>query len=181
MAKMKGKEWYQILAPKLFGNKVLGETLTSDPDTLTGRVISSTLFDLTGDTNKYYVKLYFKIDEIKEGKAKTRFYGHECTRDFIARIVQINTGRIDTNDVVKFKDGSLRVKMIAICNRQVKAGVATSIRKLMSKLVLEKGSKMSIDDFLTSFMNGSIQGSMKEEVNKIYPLRYLEIRKVDVL
>ena len=47
--KWKLKKWYTIVAPPVFGNAILGTTPADDPDKLIGRVIESTLYDLTGD------------------------------------------------------------------------------------------------------------------------------------
>ena len=58
---VKGKDWYQIFAPKFFGDKVIGETLALDPNSLTGRVVESSMIDLSDDPTRYYIKLFFKI------------------------------------------------------------------------------------------------------------------------
>ena len=181
MAKVKGKEWYPIVAPKMFGNRVLGETFALDPDNIPKRVLSATLIDLTGEPSKYYFKLFFKIREIKDGKARTEYVGHECTRDFLARIVNIRTNRIDTNDIFSLKEGKIRVKTIAITTSHVRASVATDLRKKISQLLSEKLSSMSLDEFVNDMIEGKIQSSVRSEVNKIYPLRSFEIKKTKVL
>ena len=37
--KLKGKQWYEIIAPEFFNRKVIGETLAGDPKTLNERKI----------------------------------------------------------------------------------------------------------------------------------------------
>ncbi|MFQ6009973.1 MAG: 30S ribosomal protein S3ae [Candidatus Aenigmatarchaeota archaeon] len=180
MAKVKGKEWYQIVAPKMFGNKVLGETFALDPDAIPSRVMAATLLDLTGEPSKYYFKLFFRITDLKGGKANTTFVGHECTRDYIARVVSIRTNRIDTNNVFHLKDARIRVKTIAITTRHVRASVATDIRKKIGELLSERLSKMSLEDFVKEMVAGKIQSYVRFEVNKVYPLRAFEINKTGV-
>lgn len=181
MVKKIGKEWYQIKAPKLFNETVIGETLSFDPDEIKGRIIEATLPVLLDNVSKYYVKLFFKVKDVEGKNAFTKFDGHECTRDFIARIVRKMSQRIDTNDILQLKDGKLRVKTIAVTNRVVSESIATSIRKNISVLLAKYTENMSIDDFVKSFVSDSVQKTLREQLNKIYPLRTFEIRKSKVI
>jgi ribosomal protein S3AE len=73
-----------------------------------------------------------RVDEIKDGKAMTKFIGHDCTRDYLSRIVRPRTTRIDTNDIIDLVDNKLRVKTVAISNRSVSKNVESAIRKNIS-------------------------------------------------
>ncbi len=181
MAKVIEKQWYDIVSPKYFGKKVIGQTLTTDPNKIKGRVIETSLIELIGDAQKYYVKLFFKVDNVEGGKASTVFFGHDCTRDFTARIVQLRTDRIDTNDIVTFKDGKMRIKAIAITNRCVKRGLERDLRKSISDMVKADLEKMTVDDFLKGMVTGTIQKKIRTAMNKKYPIRQFEFRKSEVL
>lgn len=181
VSKLKGKEWYQIVAPKFFGDFVIGETLSTVPEQIKGRVVETSLSDITGDVNKYYIKLYFKVTEVNGTKAITQFFGHDCTRDYIARIVQTRTTRIDTNDVVSLLDGNLRVKTIAISNRRVSNVLESKIRKLVSELVVSELKKLKTEQFVRDMVDGILQQKIRKSISKIYPLRFFEFRKTEVL
>lgn len=73
--KLKGKEWYTLLAPKFFGEKVLGETPIGDPETIKNRVLSVSLINLINDSSKYYFKFNFRVKDVKEKKVSTEFWG----------------------------------------------------------------------------------------------------------
>ncbi|RLG34478.1 30S ribosomal protein S3ae, partial [Methanosarcinales archaeon] len=45
--KWKAKQWYTVLAPKMFGEVKAGETVADEPSKLIGRRIEMTLGDLT--------------------------------------------------------------------------------------------------------------------------------------
>jgi len=179
--KWKGKEWYEVITPKLFDNAVIGETLTVDPSTLVGRVMETSLIDLGGDGRKYYVKFFFKIDKIEGNRALTVLNGHDTTRDFIARIVNIRTSRVDTNSIIKLKDGKMNVKTITICNRQVKAQIKKNVRDMVLNLVKGECEKLTIDEFVKEMVSDKIQKKIKSQVNKIYPIRYFEFTKTKIL
>jgi small subunit ribosomal protein S3Ae len=180
-SKLKGKEWYPVLAPKFFGDVVVGETMTIDPQMMKGRVVEASMTDINGDPSKYYIKFFFKVDEIKDNKALTKFIGHDCTRDFLARIVRTRTTRIDTNDIVDLTDNKLRVKTISISNRSVSNSVAKEIRRNVSEQVAKELGKMKTEDFLSDMVDGKIQSRIRKVLSKIYPLRNFEFRKTEVM
>jgi len=179
--KLKGKDWYQITAPKFFGDFIIGETPAFDPNQLKGRVIETSLTDITGDPNKYYLKFFFKIEDVKDKKAITKFVGHDCTRDFLARIVRRRSTRIDTNDIIKLLDNRIRVKSIAISNRRVSQAVETKVRRIVRETIIKELEKMKTEEFIREIIDGKLQLRIRKNVSKVYPLRYFEFRKTEVL
>ena len=177
---LKGKSWYTIVSPAMFGEKPLGEALASDPSVLMGRKINVSLMELTGDPARYYMTVRFKVNDVNGNVAKTVFDGHECTRDFVARIVQRRTQRIDTNTVLTLKDGKLRVKAVAISNRRVTDSVAKAIQRYLIGSIAA-ATDGTIEDFIKLFLSGELQGKIRAEANIIYPLRAFEIHKTEVL
>ena len=180
-SKLKGKDWYQITAPKFFGDFVIGETIAFDPEQIKGRVVETSLTDITGDPNKYYLKFYFKIDSVDNSKALTKFVGHDCTRDYLARIVRKRKTRIDTNDIIKLLDNKIRVKTIAISNRRVSHPVEVKVRRIIRESVIEAITKMKTEEFIREIIDGKLQSKIRKDVSKVYPLRFFEFRKTEVL
>jgi len=180
-SKLKGKEWYQIVAPNFFGDFIIGETMAIEPSQLKGRVVEASLTDITGDPNKYYLKFYFKIEDVKDNKAVTKFVGHDCTKDFLSRIVRGRTTRIDTNDVINLLDNKIRVKTIAISNRSVSQNVASEIRRNIREIVISELSKLKTEEFLRELIDGVLQSKVRKSLSKVYPLRHFEFRKTEVL
>ena len=178
--KWKGKDWYTVIAPKYFASKEIGQTPALDQNLVMGRVVDTSLLHLGGDPGKYYFKLFFKINEIEGSKALTRFHGHVCTRDFISRIVQNRTSRIDTNNIITLKDGKMRVKTITITNRRVKFELNKKIRAFIVEKTKDL-EKMTIEEFIKNITSNKLQLKIKKEANKLYPIRFFEFRKTEVL
>lgn len=108
--KWKLKNWYIVYAPEFFGSKEIGLTPADDPEKVKGRVIETTLKDLTGDFTKGHVKLYFQIYDVKGQNAYTKFKGHKLARSYIRSLVRRRTTRIDGIFNITTKDGyKLRV------------------------------------------------------------------------
>jgi len=180
-AKWKGKGWYQILTPTYIGDVVIGETLAMEPNSLIGRVVEASLLDLTGDPEKFNVKFFFKVTELSGSKAFTKFVGHEITRDFVSRAVQTRTGRIDTNDIVTFADGKLRVKALAITTRPVSENVDKAIRAAIRSAVIASAKDKKIEEWVSAMAAGDIQSEIRAVINKLYPVRMFEIRASELI
>lgn len=183
MAKrLKGKEWYTLIAPKMFDEKVLGETLVGDPKDLTGRVVESSLGTLINDLSKYYFKLYFRVKNLEEKKAHTEFAGLECLRDYISRMIRHGIDRIDTIQDLETKDKKkLRVKTITVVNRRVRKGIEKSLRKFLEDRVKKEVESAELNEFLVKIIDDSLKRNVLNEGSKIYPLRMFEIRKIEIL
>ncbi len=180
--KLKGKEWYILLAPKIFKEKEIGETPVGDVKSLVGRRIGVYIINLIDDLSKYYVKFYFKVNEIKENKAYTEFAGFECLRDYISRMIRYGIKRIDivqdlnTSDKVK-----LRVKTIIITRKKMKRNVELVLKKFVKEKIKKSVEASTLDDFIENSINDILKNSIINEGSKIYPIRSFEIRKVERL
>jgi ribosomal protein S3AE len=111
----------------------------------------------------------------------TSFIGHDCTRDFLARIVRRRSNRIDTNDIVTLKDNKMRIKSVAITNRLVSKSIESKVRKTIREIIIDSVSKMKTEEFIREIIDGKLQQKVRKTISKIYPLRQFEFRKTKVL
>jgi len=180
--KLKGKEWYTLIAPKIFNEKEIGTSPTGDPKSMIGRKVEVNLMNLIDDLSKYYIKFYFKVKKIEEDKALTEFDGLECLRDYISRFIRYRVRRIDTNQVLITKDKKkLRVKTIIITSKKIKRRVEVVLKKFVEEKIKKEVESKTLDDFLKSIIEDRIKNSILKEGNKIYPIRVFEIRKIETL
>lgn len=178
----KTKRWYTIYTPKMFGEAKIGETLASNPESLIGRVVETTMKDLTGDITKQHVKLKFKIVEVKGDKAYTKFYGQALSRDYMRSQIRRKTTRVEGVTDVVTKDGSkLRVKTIALAIGRAQTAQEKAIRRIMSSKVLKAAKKATLDRFIQEVVLGKTSSDMYKAASKIYPLKRVEVRKIKVL
>src|SRR3989344_9456319 len=172
---LKGKVWIKILAPKFFEEKFLGETLANEPEQVLNRTVEAGAFEF-GNPEKFYFKIFFKVDGVDGSIARTKFFGHDTSRDFLARVVHYNATRIDTNQIVQLKDAKLRIKTVSMTARQVSKKTEMEIRKKISEL-LSTLSSLTSEEFVKKIISDEIQQNFRAEFNKIYPLRAFEFRK----
>lgn len=176
--KWRGKTWYMVVAPPYFGNVELGAIPTEEPEKLIGRVIESTLYDVTNDFSHQYLKMFFQIGEIDGKTAHTLFKGHEYSRDYLRSLVRRRTTKVDGLFNVTTKDGyKLRVAVSALTLSRIRTSQEKTIRTLMEKIISEKASTLTFDQFAQEMVLGKIASDVYNEAKKIAPLRHVGIRK----
>ena len=180
--KWKLKKWYTVLAPPVFGEMPIGTTPSDDPNKLIGRVMETTLYDITGDYTQVHIKLRFQIIKVEDTTAKTRFKGHELARDYIKVLTRRKSSKIQAIVDVETKDGyGLRVTAVAFTSYRCKTSQKKAIRKIMMEIVKKTASQQTLDEFIQSMIFGSLAAEIFEEAKKIYPLRKVEIYKSKLL
>lgn len=176
------KNWYEIIAPRMFGERVIGETLSADPKQLIGRTIHVSLMDLGDyDYSKFYIKLKLQIVDV-DGRAKTKFMGHSVMHERIYRMVQRRMRRVDAiQDVVTNDNVKLRIKTVFVLTRRVGTSIKDDARRKACEVIEKVAKNHSLEDFIKMILNDELQKTVKEEVKKVYPVGTVEIRKSEVL
>jgi small subunit ribosomal protein S3Ae len=180
--KWKGKDWFAILSPKAFGEKFISETPATDPEYVLGRVLEVGVNEVTGDDNKFYIKLLFKVNNLEGRMAYTVFHGITCMNEHIYRMVRKRTQKVAViQDVTTADNWKLRMTTLAIMNRKSDTMLQKKMRKFVEKTMNETAAKTDIDDFVTGIISGVTQHKLRKAASKVYPLRFAEISKVRVL
>lgn len=181
-AKIIKKEWYPILAPRIFQNVVLGETHVYEPEQMIGKGITKNLMSLTNDVKRQNINLNFEIVDVQNGKAFTNLIGYYMVQSSIKRLVRKNIEKIDMSFSCKTSDNkNLRVKPLLITRAGTTGSVATKIRKNAQDFIVKYISSISCDNFVNDLVSHKLQSSLKKELSKIYPLRVCEIRSMEIM
>ncbi len=177
----RSKSWYQILAPTLFNQVPVSETLSEKPENIIGRTSEVSLKAVTNDFRKSHVKLHFRIDHVEENKAFTTFKGHELTSDYIRRMIRRRKSRVDGVYDVQTKDGAiLRVKPFAITDKRVRTSQKGLVRSSMQKTILAMAKTMTMNEFIRAALDGKIGSEIYKDCKKFYPVKRVEVAKSHV-
>ncbi|MBN1324304.1 MAG: 30S ribosomal protein S3ae [Methanotrichaceae archaeon] len=178
----KAKQWYKIIGPEMFGRSPVGETVANDPAKLMGRVIETTLGDLTNNFSKQNTKLRFKVDRVAGDSAYTKFIGHEMTTDYIRSLVKRRTSRIDSIVDVTTNDGyTVRVKPSCFTVKRARANQVKTIREIARQVVQEKAGDLDLNGLIQEIVLGKLSLEIYRDAKEIYPLRRVEVRKTQIL
>ncbi|NPA38266.1 MAG: 30S ribosomal protein S3ae [Candidatus Nanohaloarchaeota archaeon] len=177
------KQWFKVMAPDIFDkDKELVETPAFKSDQLMGRIVELPMTELTKSFKHYKYKVFLKIVDVKGEKANTVYWGHELLRDVISRMVRKRTSRIDLIEDVTTKDGvKVRVKLLLITRGRIQTTLKSRIRKEMKAYLEEQISKMTLKEFLDSFLSETFQRGLAERVKSLHPTAYVDVRKTEVL
>jgi small subunit ribosomal protein S3Ae len=147
-----------------------------------GRIMESTLGDITGDWAKQNIKMIFKVDEIGGNNAYTSFMGHEMTKDYMRSLVKRRTSKIDANLVVTSKDGyKLRLKPLVFTVKRARTSQIESIRKIMLEVVINRSKELTFNELVADVVNGKVSAEIYKATKNIYPLRRAEVAKSEVV
>jgi small subunit ribosomal protein S3Ae len=176
--KWRDKKWYNVISPPYFGGVDLGAIPADDPSKLLGRIVDGTLYDITNDFAHQYLKLYFRIENIEGKTAQTIFKGHEYSRDYLRSLVRRRTTRVDGIFNIMTKDNyGLTLAASVFTLSRIKTSQEHEIRTIMSKIIKEKSSTLTFDQFVQELVLGKIASDIYNESKKISPLRHVGVRK----
>jgi len=180
--KWRSKRWYTIVSPSYFGNRELDSIPAAEPEGVVGRVVESTLYDVTDDFAHQYLKMRFQVITVDGRRALTMFKGHEYSRDYLRSLVRRRTTRVDGIFSVTTKDNyKLRVSACAFTLNRINTSQETTIREIMKTVIEEKAKTLTFDQFVQEAVLGKIASDIYNEAKKIAALRHVGVRKSKVV
>ena len=181
ISKLKKKQWYLIIAPQQFENAVIGETLVSAPQAMLGKTLSHNLMNLTNDIKRQNVNIHFKVVQVEGDKAVTSIIGYQIIPSSVKRFVRRNSEKMDLSFTCETADNVfIRVKPLVITKADVKGSTAARLRNTIVQFLIKTLKKMNYNDIMNELIMHKLQGTMRENFNKIYPLKVCEIRYLGI-
>ena len=168
----KDKAWYEIIAPKSFNFKPIGEIIGLEKNILE-RTIENLLFDFTDDLSDINLKLKYKVTSVNEEakKCNTTFIGHSYTNDFIRSLIGRGSTKIATIQNLTTKDGYIfRITTICITIKRARSSQQIIIRKIMRDILKEFAKSLNHEKFINGMIYGEFQSQIGRVAKTIYPL-----------
>jgi small subunit ribosomal protein S3Ae len=177
----KAKSWYKVYAPENLGKAYLGDTIANDAESVVGRVMQTTLGELTNDYAKQNVKMKFRVANVAGDSANAEFMGHEMTKDYLRSMVKRRTSRIDCHIPIVTKDGK-KVALTVTCFTLNRANLSQvhAIRGTITEKVKGITTQIDLETLLNGIVNGEISKELFKDVKTIFPVRRVEIIKSKV-
>ena len=176
------KEWYNVFTPSYFGDKNVSNIPSEDPKKLIGRVVETTLYDITADFSHQSTKLYFLITSTAGNRAETILKSHEYSTDYLRSLVRRGSTRIDGIFTGQTPDKYLvRVYVIAFSHGRVQGSQEHAIRRVMGKVVAEKTQGLTYSQLCHEMVLGKMGSDVYNEAKKVSPLRHVGVRKSKLL
>ncbi|MCS7094245.1 MAG: 30S ribosomal protein S3ae [Thaumarchaeota archaeon] len=181
MPEEKTKGEFVIRAPKYFGERELGYTYADDPNKLTGRTVTVSLYNLTDDLTKQYMLVKFKVVRINGRYAETVFCGHEYGREYLRSLIRRGTTMVDGVFDVITKDGfRFRVYGVVFTHKRIRCGKIEDVRRIMGSVFEEAASRLNHDQFAIEMVLGKMGSDVFNQVKRILIPRHVGVYKSKV-
>ena len=178
--KWRTKEWYSVYTPAYFGEQNVAGIPCEDPKKLIGRVVETTLYDITNDFSHQSIKLYFLVTSITGDRADTILKSHEYSTDYLRSLVRRGSTRIDGIFTGRTVDNYLtRVYIVGFSHGRINGSQEHGIRQVMGKIVAEKASKLTYSQLCHEMVLGKMGSDVYNEAKKV--LRHIGVRKSKLL
>lgn len=180
--KWKSKRWYSIRAPRNpYSFKVIGETLSENPEQVVGRIHEITQNEIDNDFTKMHIKLKFRVTEVLNQDAITEFIGHEVQRDHFRRQVRRNRGKVDMVVDVVSEDGFyVRFKLVVISPKRIKSSMQTVIRNIVKDRLYKTASTSTWLKLQASLLDGNLENEVKDSCSSIHLVRSVVFHKSEL-
>jgi len=168
----KDKSWFQIVTPKIFNFKPIGEIIGLE-DTIMGRTIETLLFDFTHKYSDISLKLKFRVNQVNNEakKCSTIFIGHQYTTDFIRSLIGRGSSKIQIILNLTTKDGfTFRLTTICTTLKRARNSQIVLIRKIMREILQEFAKSLNHEKFIAGIIYGEFQNQIQRVAKTIYPL-----------
>ena len=180
--KWRAKEWYSVFTPSYFGEQNVAVIPSEDPKKLIGRVVETTLYDITNDFSHQSTKLYFLVVSITGEKCETILKNHEYSTDYLRSLVRRGSTRIDGIFTARTLDNYLtRVYIVSFSHGRIQGSQEHAVRQVMGKIVAEKAAKLTYSQLCHEMVLGKMGSDVYNEAKKVCPLRHVGVRKSKLL
>lgn len=177
----KKKKWYELLAPQIYGEKVLGESLAESPEHIKGKVVTVNLMTLLGNPRKQNISVKLRVEKVEGNKGLTKPIKLGMSHVSVKRLIRSGKDRVDSSFVAKTKgDTLLRIKPLIITKSCTSNSVKTALRHKAQEVLTTTIATLSLDSVFDSVTRGNLQKDLKDVLDKIYPLKMADIRVVEI-
>lgn len=176
------KNWYQIVAPKLFADQIIGKSLVHSPENLMNKSISVNLMNLTGDIRSQNINIGFKVLGIKNGQGMTDVWSYKLIPAHVKRIVRRKQDKIEDSFTIKTKDNiKLRIKPLILTLNKTSGAVRAELRRTMKNALAQTFESYTYEDVLRQILMRKLQFNISRELKKITPVKTCELRILERL
>ncbi len=178
----KKRTWFEIISPRIFGNIKVGETLSYDSKSIIGRIITVNARDLTNNFKKSHINIKLIINKVSENKVETSIYGYVVQRQYLQRFLQKKMSKVELiTDTQTSDKKKVRMKLISAINGRIQATKKKLIRNVMEKELIKLVNNMDLDNLVLMCLMNKLQITLSKKIHKIHPLKFVEVRRIDLL
>ncbi|MFA5049621.1 MAG: hypothetical protein WC501_01300 [Candidatus Micrarchaeia archaeon] len=183
--KWKLKKWYDIIAPAMFQNKVIGEAVAIDENSMMNRIIEVGSGELgigaeEGRRSFSTIKVKLRVIEVKGKQAHTKYIGHQTLQSYLKTLARRGRSVMDVVLDVETKDGEkFRFKTIIISANTLSQNTKKNLRHAAKEAILEAVPQLTAEEVIMETLNGKLSGKVYSKIKQITRIMKVEIKKLE--
>ncbi len=175
------KQWYALVAPKLFNEVEVAQVPAQDTVHLLNRIIELPLKDITKELAHMYINVKLRVVEIRGKNAYSKFIGHAVAREHLQSLGRRNRSMLYAVFPAKSADGvEFSVKALVVTNGKASASQKEAIRKTLLEYSLQKIAKQDFGKFIQEVLYGKASSELNSVLKKIFPIKRVELYKTEL-
>jgi small subunit ribosomal protein S3Ae len=179
--KWKQKKWFNLYAPKIFDEAVIGEVPGNDEKNLIGRVIKVNMSWITHKPDHSFITVALRVINVNGDAAHTDIAYIEETYSYLHSLVKRRQSAIYTVDKLRGKDGKdFILKLLVMTRNKIETPKKTGIRHAITAFANEYASSMTIEEFVNSLISNKFQSDAAGRVGNIAQVGRLELKRIDL-
>jgi len=195
----KRKDWYQIKAPGMFKESLVGRTpvnktlgTKTSRESLMGRVFKVSLGDLNNDEDSSYRNIHLSVEDVQGNEVLTNFHGMSFASHKLKSLVRKWRTLIEAIVELVTTDGyKIRIFVIGFTKRRpnqrkntayAKSAQIKQIRKKkIFEIVKREAADCDLKGLFKKLILETISARVEAETQGIYPLHNVYIHKMKIL
>jgi len=175
--KWRKKKYFTVLAPKVFNERELGQSIAYDAAALEGRPVRTNLMMLTGNIKKQNIAITFRINKVQGDTAYTRVHQYHVMPSAIKRKVRRDRDRVDDSFQCVTRDNKvIRIKPLVVTRVKTSRSVKAAVRSAMLQYMIDYIRKMDYDTLIGELIIDKFQKNISRALVKIIPIKIVDIR-----
>jgi len=165
--------WIEVKSPSYLGEKTVGNILAYSEEDAIGKIVEILQSDITEDPSHAYTKIRLKVVEVSGGSAKTTYWGHEVSRDYLRSILRRGSSKVEPIFDVTTKDGYLlRLRVTLISREKISSNKSTFLYHQLVALMKEKASSMKLHQLVQDMLSGKTESDIFNLAKKHMRVKY---------
>jgi small subunit ribosomal protein S3Ae len=180
--KWKLKKWFNVYAPNVFNNAMIGEMPAKDDAAAIGRTIVLNLDYITHNPAHAYTNVILKVTGTEGEAAHTSLVRMEMLNSYLRSFIRRNRSISAAVIPATTKDGvSIVVKLIAVTRQRTEHTKIKGLRKAMNDYIKAYFKETTLDEAINSIMEGKFQADVASKLMHIADLNKVEIKRLEIV
>ncbi len=179
--KWREKQWFNVHAPKILGESIIGEIPALDEKSVIGRVIKVSLSWITQNPAHSFMSVGLRVNMVSGNAAHTELNYLEQTYSYMHSQIRREASAVYTVDKLMDKDKrKIVLKFVTITRNKITTPKKAAIRRLLLEFEKQYVPTKGTEELIKLIIEGRFQADAINAIKKIAPISKMELKKLEI-